>query len=379
MELYNVDFSKIDQAMYQIKCHHSIDGNCDLIRSQLNVKFQRVDCKAIIYTNNTDKMFFGMKVKPFLDDSDIANILSGKANKVTIKSYAIEFDSKLFQIGLSAKELTACLLHELGHVINDIYYTEYIKNALSSYISYNKILKPKHYDFLQVMRLGVIDAFNKIDNIFFGNDEEKIADEFVVACGYGNELMSAINCINQNTKTFMKRSNNMFTALEWAFKMNVDLGFRRLNALRSLLRCSKIEGSKLIKDEIDKSLYMVEKGKVSLDEGFLGEKISAFRDNVAYSDLRAMEDDYCLYKVRISAVDEKDEALIIIREINDRLAIIDSYLRNPKLKDRKRWEKVYSDFCKLRLELGNKKLYNEKFYGLFVKKPVIHSRYESDI
>ena len=94
--------------------------------------------------------------------------------------------------------------------------------------------------------------------------------------------------------------------------------------------------------------------------------------------IRGIEDDLYEYTLRVKSVDEQDEALIILRDINSRLAIIDDYLSDPNLSkaEIERWQSVRKRYMMLREELSKKTTYDDKYYGLFVKTPVIKSRYE---
>ena len=94
--------------------------------------------------------------------------------------------------------------------------------------------------------------------------------------------------------------------------------------------------------------------------------------------IRGIEDDLYEYTLRVKSVDERDEALIILRDINSRLAILDDYLTDKNLSDteRDRWLDVRKKYLMLREDLSKKTTYDDKYYGLFVKTPVVKSRYE---
>lgn len=76
------------------------------LKVELNRFFDDSKCKEVIYTTNTDKMFFGMKIIPAIDADDIYDYLVDD-EQTRIDKYIVEFDSKLFDpiIGLTSLNL----------------------------------------------------------------------------------------------------------------------------------------------------------------------------------------------------------------------------------------------------------------------------------
>jgi hypothetical protein len=72
--------------------------------------------------------------------------------------------------------------------------------------------------------------------------------------------------------------------------------------------------------------------------------------------------------MRIRNVDDEDEAIVLMRQINSRMSVLDDYIcyADCNEQERKRWEKVYYKYDKIRDELANKSIYNHKSYGLFL-------------
>ena len=94
--------------------------------------------------------------------------------------------------------------------------------------------------------------------------------------------------------------------------------------------------------------------------------------------MRGIEDDLYELQIRAKATEDKDEILIILREINSRLSILEDYLSGDKISDynRKRYSAVMNEYLKLRAEVGKKTTYDDSYYGLWVKTPMVKSRYE---
>ena len=85
--------------------------------------------------------------------------------------------------------------------------------------------------------------------------------------------------------------------------------------------------------------------------------------------LKSIEEDLFEYTMRLRNVETQDDAILLMRQINSRMSILEDYLREDtemEDKERQRWEKCYEGYVKLRDDLSKKSVYNRKMYGLFV-------------
>ena len=84
--------------------------------------------------------------------------------------------------------------------------------------------------------------------------------------------------------------------------------------------------------------------------------------------LKSLEEDLYEYTMRLRNVEDQDDAILLMRQINSRMSILEDYLAEEEMddKDRARWEKVYEEYNKIRSELSKKTVYNKKMYGIFV-------------
>ncbi len=163
------------------------------LQNALNKFFSDSECKSVLYTDNISKPFFGMCVRVYIGSSTVEKILTDD-NQVRLSKYSVEIDSKLItEKMLNSSELTACLLHEVGHVIDDSTPVNVIRKAIDCNLLDSKdqikyVDSSAYWDFLAY---GLVDSFRRINSIFCRNDAEIVADEFVVLCGYGEQLESA--------------------------------------------------------------------------------------------------------------------------------------------------------------------------------------------
>ena len=88
------------------------------LRTIINSIFDENKCLDVLYTLNTDKQFFGIRINPAMSASDATVILSTD-EKVRLVNYQIEFDSKLFDIGLSGDELVAITIYEIASMMDN--------------------------------------------------------------------------------------------------------------------------------------------------------------------------------------------------------------------------------------------------------------------
>ena len=109
------------------------------IKRELNRFFKDSTCLQVFYTDNTDKMFFGIMVNASIDAEKIYDYLMGTEG-IRISRYSLEYDSHLFNpiMGFTGKELVALTIHEVGHVVNDITPIENARKYLDEYLAQNR-------------------------------------------------------------------------------------------------------------------------------------------------------------------------------------------------------------------------------------------------
>lgn len=371
-------FDELSEMVYLFMQNPNNKNNTRNIIKQLDKIFVCTHCKEIIYTNNTDKMFFGMVVMPYIYDEQINNLLlNEKDDNKPINEYYVEIDSKLIElVGLNSRELTACLLHEVGHVVADSTTATKLKKALDRYLGVNDISidirNSKKYK--DLLRFGLADAFRKVDNVFSQQEEEYIADEFVVACGFGDELESACKKIVKRRGYLNKDVDGKFTVLQWTLNIYTNMKWRRIPAIETLNKSIKYEPSTLIKRNINMAIRDLKRVK---DDTYITESFKEFLTDLGYkyahNTLSTLSDEAYEYDLKVKNLDDYDESLMILREINTRISLLDEYIAKYGSDDSslKKCELIKERYKKVRYELLKKTTYKEKYYGLFVQTPVI--------
>lgn len=378
------DFSDLENTMFNFKNDQSSSRLRD-IKDELNKFFKDSTCKEVIFTKNYDKLFFGMCVMPILNGDDTVEIITSNKKK-RIDAYYVEIDSKLLELNLSARELVAVLLHEVGHMVNDSRPIEEVRKALDVYLSNNNdhlvITDSIHYK--EMLAYAFKDSLRKVTSLFFKEDEEILADQFVVTCGFGEDLELAYKKITKKAGSLNKDVRNKLLVLQWTLRIYKDVKIRRIGAIKTLNRAKALSASTLEKRGIElmsRSINQIDDDALIQEStNYLIRKTNEIYKNFKYKGMRSLEDDLYEYSLRIKNIDEQEDALMVLRQINLRLAMIDDYMATEKLaeSDFERWDRLRVKYQVLRDELSKKKVYDGKYYGLFVQTPVIKDRYSLD-
>ena len=380
-KMINYDFSEFVNIMFSLKQKQD-QITLNKLKKELNKFFKDSTCKDILYTRNTDKVFFGMRVIPDVSPDMAVNILQTN-DPVRINLYYLEIDSKLFDLQLSSEELTAILLHEVGHLVNDSTPVEDTRKTIDLELAKEKqtLSISDSVNYRALLAFAIKDTIRRYTSIFEKNpDEEILADEFVFKCGFGEQLQSALKSVLHNTGKLTKGVNNKLIVLTWTLRLYKDVRFQRISAIKSLKKAKSLSGSQLEKREFDSMIRRLER----IDDDTLIE--SAFDDlkaryikkidDMKYRGVKGLKQDLSELTMRAKNVDTSDEALMILRSINSNMSIIENYLENDQIEESRRQEffDVLEKYQELRDILVNKTLYKEKQL-LNITYPEIRQKY----
>ena len=359
------------------------------IKNELN-RFYGGDskCTEVLFTNNTDKAFFGMCVYPNITSYRVHTVLDSSytGDHPGKGMYAIEFDSKLFDPlnGFTAQEITAILLHEVGHIaINEAKNATVINDFVNEYITKKDTtinFEDVHHA-SNLFKYSYIKTCQKMNSIFNKNQEEFQADRFTVDMGYGSHLESAFVKILKAKGNI--KPNNKFTILLWSLTTYKQLFMRKkfiVKCMDDVIEYSgsrlEAEASKELKTKLVKDFNKAIKESVeSLDRlDYIHEAFG----KVKYAALKAIEDDAFVYAVRIKNVDNEIEAMDILRDLNGKINVVGDYLALEKSlneNDIRRWSLLLEKLRSLREQLSKADNYKPKYYSLFVQMPVTQRRF----
>lgn len=357
------------------------------LKRELNRFFNDSKCKEIYFTNNISKPFFGMIVCPSIDNERIYDYLMGD-DDIRITAYTVEIDSHLFNpiLGLNGKELTAMLLHEIGHVVNDATPINNARKYLDEYLAKsNETIKVSDsFHYREILAYALKDFVIKDRSIFYTSDvDEVLADDFVRTYGYGKYLESAMNkVLKSNSKLYQGEVNDRFTTFIWTLRLYKHMQFRRVPALRTLNKAKSLIGSRIEKAEIENLIRRINRiDDSALNEAALSsvsQKIKSRMKKMRINSMKSLEEDYYELNMRIRNVEDEDDALYLMRQLNTRISIISDFIDSEDLtgSERKQWQESLDRFTRLREELSSSMVYKNKNYGIFVSYPdIVEDRY----
>lgn len=326
--------------------------------------------RDVLYTDNFDKMFFGVMVMPaMVADEVIKGVI--EEDKVVIKQVYVELDSKLFDeaLDLSIYEIAALIIREVAHMVADSSPMEQVKKDIDLYLfSTGQTLKlsdVSHYK--EILSYGIRDAIRKSVSIFEISDRSKILDSFDDELGIKEDLVSAMKKIDKNGYNWNRDIDNKLIFLSWVIRLYKDVIHKRIDAINDLGVAIKLTGSKIEKREMENIIARLSRidDDSLLQEGaldYISDFFAKTRFDIKKNGMKKYEDDFFEIQFEVNNMETQEEAMLLLHRINSRMAVLDDYLTSEDLSasDRKRWERLYSEYNKLRFNLSNNKIYANK-------------------
>ena len=369
-------YDDIEIAIQNIKKDPKQEFILDL-QNALN-KFFDAKCLRVLYTNNTDKLFFGVYAMPKIDAEQVIKIITG-GEKYVIDQYYLELDSKLFQedINLSSKEIAALLMHEVYNLVSDAAPCESVCKAIDAHLTKNndvlKISDSIHY--MELLSYGFRDAVRKFITIFDKKevDNNPVMNDFFEWCGYEQNIKSAFNKIALNWYNYNKEINNKFIVLAWVLRVYKNVRDNRIPALMMIDRCKQLSPSKIEIKELDNIARRLNRidddaliESVGTAEHILYEEVksSIFPNKKMKSVPEAMEDD--LVKIAMeqqNALENEPDAIpMLMANINSKLAYLQDYVENNQLtkEEFKQLDHMYKELTIKRDQLFKGDLYDTR-------------------
>ena len=344
----NYDFTLLERTLYNLDADHSY-SKLNTIKTELSRMFNNLPkCNGVLFTENTDKFFFGMKCYINITSTMVDRIMGDNTiDDNFIKDYFIEIDSKLYDpmLDLSSGEMMAILLHEIGHIAINSRSIDEVRKAVDIYYtksgtSYNPNCDYRYKELLayalkdSVMKVGSI--FNKI------GDEEIMADSFVASCGYGPHLETAMRKISRNSMFIDKTADKRLITLSWVIRMGLEFNVKRLPAIHTLNKAKELTASTLEKNEIDIATKAISQMKNPLDEAaVMNEAKNVFSQkwhNFKIKSIMAIRNEIYELNLRLRCAESEEDLMFIIREANTNISILEDALSSEELSDGQRKE-----------------------------------------
>ena len=340
------------------------------LQKELNKFFTESNCLGVFYTRNTDNLFFGMMVMPVLTNEEVLDIVADN-DPVRVKKYYLEIDSKLFTIDLTARELTAALLHEVGHLVMDDVPTKKVRLAIDKYFAQKDqtISLKNSAQYSQLLSFAIKDTMIKLTSFLYSGDNEFRADAFVAACGYGDELMAAQGKIASNAWGLNKSAKApKLVILDWVFHLYKNVKFNRIPAINTLRSAKRNTGSVLTRKELDNVINalnridtdVVNEGAFLL-EAFNKKKGLAWQ--IKQNGLKGIQNDYFEMKIRSKNAKEEADILYLMRQINSRMSLLQDAIDEGDMteQEKEKWLDLLFQYGDLRNTVSNLKVSNKNY------------------
>jgi hypothetical protein len=349
------------------------------MKSVINSIFDDNNCTNVIFTTNTDKPFFGIRINPAMSVAD-ATVILASDEKVKLNKYQIEFDSKLFQLGLSDSELAAITIYEISSMMDSPELFEKLRAVidLNLLANYDVIKIRDSVNAGQLIIFALKDTLNKMGTFLYKETEEELCNMAIQNADLCADIKSAQDKVINSSTTFIRSPQPYI--LNWMFIMYKDYRVNSRVIMDTLKDAKAFSGSRLDIEEIDKTLFAVDRlnaglttigESTSINKFFNQSNISSVNEislfkSLKKNGLRAIENELYEFNMKVKNCTTDEDAYMIMRGINSRLGILEDYLVNEELSeyDRKHWEFVAQQYRELRVRLSQRK-FKEKQYGLF--------------
>lgn len=401
----------VEECIRNIQQEKEVSKNVRLIESAIKREFD-IPVKISIIDN--DKKFFGMCVYPSAEEiQKLTEVLIADPSKkkfsevekihrefMSKSEKVIEIDSILLydhNINATAGEITAILLHEIGHVVGS--------NSMVNRMARAKEYMMMKFDNRTRKLIPVISFIPKLFNIvtlqIFSHQfnlqlmKEKEADELAYKEGYGEELYNVLGKLIANGKgSQVKKSNkeldkDVEVTIDWLIVNIKELEYRK-DRLKKSLRILKLSSpSKFlgefisgIKDKIFKhdDEKMIEKAVV-VNEAFI---LSCLRNKKMKAPVGAVDSsgrvrrlvarDLDIYRAELERVNTVDDKIFLLERLYDLMDVADyaKYMleENPK-KVMQSEETIDAFIAAVQeiIDMTNARKISKTKYGLFIKYP----------
>ena len=381
MRVLDYDFEGLFKSLSFLSNDNNKSGY--IVSKYLNDFFQDINCHGVTYTNNIDNEFFGIYIKNMHVDPKKVMDLENE-DSMSIKDYMVEIDSKLANV-LNPVELASIIIYEIKNIVSFHTLNEF-RNSITYYIGMNgysiNLENMVHHD--KLFELMYDESVATLYSVFRRPTDELIcADEFMMGCGLSDAFNSSIDKIKRLKESiFSTELADRLLVMQWYISVINDINTDTRYISTILREGFDSTGSRLLRSDILNAIKELEPMTDSTERYYnsltesAGKKRS-LATQIKDSGLRALEQDVYEYTMRIKNIEDENDALLLMRQINNRIAILEDYLNNEDIDDRvyDKWSKVLDKYLALRESLTKKTVYKQKMYGLFADYNVLQQMY----
>ena len=365
------EIGEINLSVINLKAKPGNKIELNKIKDCLNKIFPDSKCVDVIYTVNTDKMFFGIVTLPILSPNEILNIMTSDEDS-KIATYKVELDSKLFceTIDLSVDEITALIVHEVARLVNDYYPINNARYLIDkAVLDYGITLKMSEYvPYIEIIGYGIKEAARRSVSIFENNYlVPYYLDETYELT---DSLRRAITKLENKGNLWDTEVDNKSIIIKWVVRLYTDILKYRIMSLHTLEKGSELTGSVLIVNEMknivkklrridDYSLMQEASSIINFFNDSKKANLSAL-DRFKANGIKNYYDDFYEIQFEVNNMDnDRGTAVALLHKINSRMSVIDDYISTEpelNLQTKKRLADLYYKYDELRGNIASQKL-----------------------
>ena len=365
------EIGEINLSVINLKAKPGNKIELNKIKDCLNKIFPDSKCVDVIYTVNTDKMFFGIVTLPILSPNEILNIMtSDEDSKIT--TYKVELDSKLFSeiIDLSLDEITALIVHEVARLVNDYYPINNARYLIDkAVLDYGITLKMSEYvPYIEIIGYGIKEAARRSVSI----SENNYLVPYYLDETYEltDSLRRAITKLENKGDLWDTEVDNKSIIIKWVVRLYTDILKYRIMSLHTLEKGIKLTGSVLVVNEMknmvkklhridDYSLMQEASSIINFFNDSKKANLSAL-DRFKANGIKNYYDDFYEIQFEVNNMDnDRGTAVALLHKINSRMSVIDDYISTEpelNLQTKKRLADLYYKYDELRGNIASQKL-----------------------
>lgn len=364
------EIGEINLSVINLKAKPGNKVELNKIKDCLNKIFPDSKCVDVMYTVNTDKMFFGIVTLPILSPNEILNIMTSDEDS-KIATYKVELDSKLFcdTIDLSIDEITALIVHEVARLVNDYYPINNARYLIDkTVLDYGITLKMSEYvPYIEIIGYGIKEAARRSVSIFENNYlVPYYLDETYELT---DSLRRAITKLENKGNLWDTEVDNKSIIIKWVVRLYTDILKYRIMSLHTLEKGIELTGSVLIVNEMknivkklhridDYSLIQEASNIINFFNSTKNATLNAL-DRFKANGIKNYYDDYYEIKFEYNNMDnDRGTAVALLHKINSRMSVIDDYISTERVdtQTKKRLTELYYKYDELRKNIAATKL-----------------------
>lgn len=400
----------IEECFRNIQHEKNITKHLRMIESAVKREFG-VDIKISIVENK--RQFFGMCIYPSPDeinkltrmllaaDYKMADVEKLHIECITKGEHIVEIDSVLLydhNINASAGEITAILLHEIGHIItsnNIVCRFERAKEYI--FIKFDnrtrKLVKAIPNMMMTLFNIVTLQIFSNHFNVNLM--KEKQADELALKMGYGQELSNVLGKLIANghgervRRSIKDEDKDIELTVDWLIVNIKELEYRKDRLQKSLKTIKMTTPSPYLSErigELTDHIFKRDKQKLAekaeiINEAFILSKIHGVKSKAPNGALdcsgkvkKLIPKDLAIYRAEIERVNTVDDKIFLLDRLYDLLDIAEfakqTIQTDPRrvMQTEQTIDLYIEQIHELINEVNARKIGRTK-YGLYIKYP----------